>query len=564
MTITATHDRAPARATLVRLAGSPLVWIGAFLIFVLLGLALPWRLPLGPNYWDTAVYLDAIHRIGLGQAPGLDFFAPVGPAGFYFAAALDALFPDAPAKLLVNWAVLPVALPVLALIARNVGGRSRLQALALTVPFLAFAALPINLHGLYPMPGFDGYGAYNRHAALLLYLLVATLLFVEGRRLATALVAVLMLALFLFKITGAVAGTLIVGYAMLAGRMRFTDAALAAGATILALAGLDLATGLVRDYVADILTLLAMNTDALLPRFLTVASVKLNVVLPVTLLIAALAWAALRDGGRATPEGLRAVLASPLGWLAACFAALAFYETQNTGSLEFLGLWPVLLLILLDWRRHGPMLGPAVLVLALAASLPSAVICVERAGRALLGAPTYAALPAPDLGPLGRVGAKRDIVARAEGMLAHYAAHPQAYADLVARNLLPSYILYSEIDYQAVWLLELEEGARALKLWEEANGRKLDGIFTLDFVNPMSRILDRAAPRHVAIGVDLSRTVPALTPETLAALAGTDAILQPKCPVTTARAEIAAHFAPALAGREIVRLSPCWDLHLKR
>ncbi len=558
-----TASRAGSGLAALRLLGSPALWLAAFLAFVLAGLLLPLRLPLGPNYWDTAVYLDAIQRIHSGQAPALDFFAPVGPLGYYLAAGLEAQFPRAQSMLLVNWALLPVALPILAVLVFHVRQASRLQALGLLLPFLLFAALPVNLHGLYPMPGFDGYGHYNRHVSLLLYLLIASLLFVRDTRLLTGLVAALMLVLFLVKITGAVAGTILVGFAILAGRMRLRDGVLAAVLVLVALAGIELSTGLVRAYVGDILTLLGLNTGALLPRFLTVASVKFNVIGPGLLLLAILGVASWRDGAGPPRTRLVALARSPLGWLAAALFALALFETQNTGSLEFIGLWPVLLLVLLQWHERRDRLGRLVVVLALAVALPSAVIALQRGARAALAAPGYVGLDLPDLGPLGRVSLKPDIAERAAGMLDHYAAHQQSYRDLVSRGLLPSYILYSEIDYQAAWLLEVQQGVRAIRAWEAANGRRLEGLFTLDFVDPFNYLLDRRPTRDTPIGIDPLRSTPALDADALAGLAGADAILAPKCPPTTARTAILAHFAEALKGRRLVALAPCWDMYLK-
>ena len=553
------------RGTMVRVAGSPLAWIAAFTALAVAGLILPLRLPLGPNAWDTVVYLDAIQRIGLGQVPTIDFFAPVGPLGFYLAAGLDTLFPHAQPMLLINWALLPIALPVLALLAREASRRSRSQALALALPFLLFAALPINLHALYPSPGFDGYGFYNRHVALLLYLLIATLIFVPRRSLQIALVAVLMLALFLTKVTGAVSGTLLVGYATLSGRMRFRDAAAAAGLVLLALGMLELATGLSSAYVIDILTLLGLNTGTLLPRFLTVASVKFNVIGPSLLLLAALAYARWRDGLPATLAGWRTLADAPIGWFAAGLFALALFETQNTGSLEFIGLWPILLPLLADWwERREDRLRPLVLVLTLAVALPSAIICIERSMRAVMSAPTYIALDVPDLGPLGRISVKPDIAARAAAMLDHYATQPEGYRDLIRRDILPSYILYSEIDYQATWMLEIQQAVTAIKAWESANKRELNGFFTFDFVDPLNVLLQRTPPRVVPVGVDPGRSTPDLQPGTLEALGQTDALLMPKCPVTTPREMIRSHFAAALEGRERIALAPCWDMYLRK
>lgn len=549
----------------MRLAGSPLAWIVAFAALAVAALILPLRLPLGPNAWDTVVYLDAIQRIGLGQVPTIDFFAPIGPLGFYLAAGLDAIFPDAQPMLLINWALLPIMLPVLALLAGEVARRSRPQALALVLPFLLFAALPINLHGLYPSPGFDGYGFYNRHVALQLYLLIAVLLFVPRRSLQISLVAVLMLALFLTKVTGAVSGTLLVGYATLSGRMRFRDALIAAGLVILALGVLELATGLSSAYIIDILTLLGLNTGTLLPRFLTVASVKFNVIGPSLILLAVLAYASWRDGLPATLAGWRALADAPIGWFAAGLFALALFETQNTGSLEFIGLWPILLPLILDWwERRDDRMRPVFLVLALAVSLPSAVICMERGMRAVMGGATYVALDVPDLGPLGRVSMKPDIAARAAAMLDHYATQPEGYRDLIRRDILPSYILYSEIDYQATWMLEIQQAVTAIKAWESANKRELNGFFTFDFVDPLNVLLQRTPPRIVPVGVDPGRSTPDLQPGTIEALRQTDALLMPKCPVTTPREMIRSHFAAALEGRERIALAPCWDMYLRK
>jgi hypothetical protein len=556
------YSQAEAGA-LSRLLTQPAFWFAAFLAAVAAGLLLPWRLPLGPNAWDTAVYLDAIHRIDVGQVPSIDFFAPVGPLGYYLAALLDRLAPNAQPMLLVNWALLPVMLPVLAVLVAHIDRHSRWQALALLLPFLLFASLPINLHSLYPLPGLDGYGHYNRHIALLLYLLVTTLLFVRSRTLLTCLVGVLMLTLFLVKVTGAVAGAMLVGYAVLVGRLKLREALVAAAAVLAALGALDLATGIVRAYLANIITLIELNTGTLLPRFVTVASVKFNVIAPCVALIGALALAAWREGRQRAAFSLRGIADSPLGWLVVAFVALAFFETQNTGSLEFIGLWPILLLVLLEWQARSDRMRPLVMVLTLAVALPSLVIYVERSARALLGAASHVALDLPHLGPLGRVSVKSETATRAVGMLEHYATQQASYRDLLARDLPPSAILYSETDYQATWLLEIEQAVAAIGSWEAANKRRLNGVFTLDFVDPINRLLDREPPRYVSIGLTPGRTDPADEPGTLAALAATDAILMPKCPPTPARAAIAAHFATSLQGRTLVALAPCWDMYLK-
>ncbi len=539
---------------------SPTFWILSFLVAVVLGLALPIRLPLGPNYWDTDIYLDAAQRIWQGQIPNIDFFTSIGPLGFYLTAGIQALFPQAQPALLANWAIVPVALPILALIVRDIDQRSRRRALAVLMPFLFLASLPINLHSLYPSPGFDGFGYYNRHVALLLYLLLAALLFVENRLLLTSLVAVLMTALFLVKVTGPVSGAALVGYAVLAGRMRFRDAAIAAAAVIGVLIALELSTGVIYAYVEDVFVLAMLNTGSFLWRFLTLGSIKFNVIAPCLLLLGALAFAAWRD-----KPSLAELLASPFGWLAASLIALVLGETQNSGSLEFIGLWPALILILKTYYlRSGDPVRPYVLVLVMAVSLPSAIIFLERGARAVIAAPRYQALDVPDVGPLGRVSLKPELAERAITQIDHYPKYQDAYDDLVRRGILPSATLFSEIDHQATWLLEVQQGIDAIKRWEATNGRQLNGFFALDFVSPFNHLLGRAAPLHVALGIDTERTNPKVTREMLEALRNIDALLKPKCPVEVKRAAIWKHFAQAREGRRLVSLSPCWDMYLKQ
>ncbi|MCV9940138.1 hypothetical protein OIU35_27600 [Boseaceae bacterium BT-24-1] len=542
----------------------PAIWLAAFLAFVFAGLLLPLRLPLGSYYWDTAVYLDAAQRIHEGQVPNIDFFAPIGPLGYYLVAGLDRLFPNAHPLLAANWSLLPIALPLLAILVFHVARFSSGLALALLLPFLLFASLPINLHEVYSLPGFDGYGHYNRHVALLLYVLVAALMFARDRALTTWLAAALMLTLFLVKVTGAVAGTMLVGYAVLTGRMRLRDACLAAAAVIGALAVIDLASGgLTRAYIDDILTLLKLNTGALLPRFLTVASFKFEVIGPTLVLIGLLIYSSWQARPAGVLSWLRELAISPVGWLAIGLLALTFFETQNTGSLEFVGLWPILLVLLHDWRRRSDSLRPVVLLLICVVAAPSAVNFIERSVRAALSAPTYLPLAVDDVGNLGRVSVKPDIAERAPIMLQHYARHQSAFADLAATGQQPSLMLYSEIDHHAIWLLEIEQAVMAIRAWEHTNTRELNGVFTLDFVDIMNRLLDRRPPRHVPIGIDPTRSNPQLEARMLESLRQTDAILAPKCPLTSIRATIFKHFAQTLEGRSKVALAPCWDMYLK-
>ncbi|MGL4240045.1 MAG: hypothetical protein ACRCTI_02920, partial [Beijerinckiaceae bacterium] len=176
----------------LRNARIPLAALTAMAATVVVLLAMPVRLPLGPNYWDLYTYVDTAHRMTSGQVPHVDFFLPVGVLSHALYAWVSKLFPQAHTLLAVHFGILVVALPAMAIIAVEAARRSAAAALWLTIPFVVFGLTPINGVELYPSPGFDGYGNYHRHGALLLYLLAATLLFVENRTRSTALAIVLL------------------------------------------------------------------------------------------------------------------------------------------------------------------------------------------------------------------------------------------------------------------------------------------------------------------------------------------------------------------------------------
>ncbi|MGL4241545.1 MAG: hypothetical protein ACRCTI_10585, partial [Beijerinckiaceae bacterium] len=378
----------------------------------------------------------------------------------------------------------------------------------LTIPFILFGLTPINGVELYPSPGFDGYGSYNRHGALLLYLLAATLLFVEHRARSTALAIVLLGALFLVKITGLIVGLAILAYAALCGRLAWRGAAIGAALIAPALLFAEWRWTLVSAYLGDIAQLVGMNTGFLLPRVLTVASINLDVVIAAAALVAALLWMR-RDAwisnlrALAGPERMtafRTLLDRDEAWIAMLVVAGAVYETQNTGSHEFILLWPAMLRLLaglvLPFGRNEII----ILLLVAATALPTPIGIMHRAARTIASAVKYEPVHAPHLGPIGRVSAKPEIMQHARTMLAHYADARGSFEALAKRNLLPSYILFSEIDFQVSWLISTQQAAEAVIAYEARRGRPFERIVTLDFVDAMPVALGRTPLRGMSIG----------------------------------------------------------------
>jgi hypothetical protein len=557
--------------TLSRLFLSPLAWLAAFAAGVILLLSQSLWLPLGANYWDLYTYVDTAYRLKVGQLPHVDFFVPVGPAGYYLYYAVTTLFPRAHTLLAVHHSILIVALPVMAVIAVEAGRRSRSEALALVIPFILFGALPMNGIELYPSPGFDGYGNYNRHSALLLYLMVAAMLFVRSRSIVGVLVIILLVTLFLTKITGFAVGLGLVIHGLAAGRISLRAALAALALTALVFAGVEWKTALISNYCADILQLIRINTGSLLPRILTVLSLKFNVITPAALLIALVAWsqrsiltaAMKRSFKEPSLDAFRALADHDAVWLASLLLAGFAFETQNTGSHEFILLWPALLRLMRRYPAPWPVQAAPALVLIAAIALPTPISILHRTARTLFSMPKYDKVDAPLMGPFGQVTAKPEIMLQSRAMLAHYADSLASYERIAKRGVLPSYILFSEMDFQVGWLVSVQKAAEAILAYEAISQRRFERIVTLDFVDPLPAMLGRTPLKDLSIGNDPDRTLAQLGARAIAEINSADAILVPLCPLTTARTTIFSAYGRHLKDRRVVSLTPCFNMLLK-
>ncbi|WP_353413063.1 hypothetical protein [Brucella sp. NBRC 12953] len=542
-----------------RFISGPIFWMVLILALLIVLLVLPLVVPIGPMYWDTYIYLDAARRIDTGQIPSVDFFTPAGPLGYYlFAWGLN-VFSYAQPMLLAQWSTLIVAAPLMAVVLADVDRQSRSTAFALLIPFLIFAISPANAQFETSFPGLDGFGIYNRQVCLLLYVLVAGLIFMPNSRKLALFCAAAMLCLFLTKITGFLVGGLFGFTALLAGRISVSNALIAIVAALVVLAGLELNGHMISAYLADIGQLLVLNEAALLPRFLTVISGKLDVILPAGVLVLVLFWLETRHNITPTRLFDRGSV-----WLAITVTGGIFVETQNTGSQEFIFLWPVLLMI---WQRIKPLSDNKIKLTVLILTAFIAVPTVSKVGhkvlRAIAVAPTYVQPPVTELKNMAQVSTRADMIERAKLLPQHYADYSAPYETLAQQGQLPSWRLYSELDYQIYWLISVDEAVKALKKFEAENSIQLKTLMTLDFTDPFPWLLNREATRKIQIGADPFRTVGAMTPETRAAVEATDGILRPKCPMTTSRLALQEIYADALKDRDVVALDPCWDLLLR-
>lgn len=573
------HSRtldAPARHTGLALlfVRSPLLLLAVTLAVLAPLLTFTIPQPIGPMFWDHYLYLDAANRIRDGQVPSVDFFTPVGGLGYYLFAGLQSIFPNGQPLLLASWCLLLVSGPLIALVVFDVQKRSRAFAYALLLPFLLFSALPFNTGDFYPYPGSDGFGIYNRQVCQLLYVLAAALIHVRTRSLLILVVGGAMTALFFVKITGAVAGAVLCLIAFAAGRLTFRAAMAAALLFLAVLAIVEVSLGVVSAYIADILALLAVNDGSLLPRLLQAASLNAGLLIPAgalcLLLFAAnfsLFAQSLRQLGKAaSPSALGKAIDHPFLWLAAFVVAGILFESQNTGSQAFIFLLPLLLKIVVDEvaLAKSQTRAIAIAVLALAAALPPATAVIQKSARAWIGAVNNVPLESRNLKTMGAVNLRPILALRAERLRDIYAAHRPTFDTLANVGELPSVLLYSDFDFQAAWLTNIDNAVSALRAYEAANGVRFATIFNIDFTNPFPWLLDRSAPRHVAIGADPFRAIPPPDDDVRAAVNAVDVALVPTCPVTNVNRMLLALYLPSLEqGHRRITLTKCYDAFIR-
>ena len=550
-----------------------------FLLVVTLGvlallLSITIPQPIGPMFWDHYLYLDAANRIRDGQVPSVDFFTPVGALGYYLFTGLQGIFPNGQPLLLANWCLLLVTGPAIALVVFDVQKRSALLAHAILLPFLVFSVLPFNTGDFYPYPGSDGFGIYNRQVCQLLYVLAAALVHVRDRRILVVVVAGAMAALFFVKITGVIAGTVLCLMAFAAGRIPFKSAVAAALLFFAVLGVVEISMGAVSAYIDDILALLAVNDGSLLPRLLQAASLNAGLLIPAGLLALVLfvehllsfAWSLRQLGGNPSASALADVFDQSFLWLAAFVFAGILFESQNTGSQAFIFLLPLLLKIVVE-EVSGAAPKPraiTVAILALATALPPATALAQKSARAWIGAVNNVPLESRNLKTMGAVNLRPILALRAERLRDIYAAHRPTFDALADAGELPSFLLYSDFDFQAGWLTNVDEAIDAMRTYEATNGVRFETILNIDFTNPFPWLMDRRAPEHVAIGADPFRAIPPPDENVRAAIRSLDIALVPTCPVTNVNRMLLSLYQPSLEpGHTRVVLTKCYDAFIR-
>tara|TARA_R110002020_G_scaffold35743_2_gene107794 strand:- start:1684 stop:3384 length:1701 start_codon:yes stop_codon:yes gene_type:complete len=548
---------------LLRIYGALAVSIVALMALLSFEVALP----IGESFWDTYIYIDGAYRMALGQDIYRDYHAPVGPLNYVLFNALGGLFPDGNVVFVIQWSLMLVTVPVMALILWHALERGAATAFALLLPYLLFSILPFNDGSWNAFPGVDGFAYYNRHAALLLYLLVASLFFVRSQAALVVLVSGLLLTLAFLKINGFVSAGMILAVALLTRRIGLGTSAAVAALCIAVTLLIELATGVVSAYLASVLRLIGNNSSELIIRILTTGTARFDVIFTASLLAAYLLWSRLRGGADLivgfdrdfprVPQPNR--LDRDWVWAGTLIAANILFESQNFGGAGFISLWPLLVVLFLGRDPAERMrLSPLMVLIALIAA-PPVVGVVHSAAHAAASSIRDVPLDADHLPAAMSFRTKAltlEAAAKSRPILAAGRETYQRYADAA---ILPAYWLYFDHRFQVNVLETMDEVIAAIHAREARLGVRYEIIDLRDFANPIPAIMGRTPAKGVSIGGDPFRTVLPLTEAEADMLSRTDLVLIPTCPVTMARKKLLADYAHAYAGFNRVQLTPCFD-----
>lgn len=506
------------------------------------------KIPIGAFYWDSYLYLDAQNRIANGQIPNVDFFPPVGALGYYLFYWLRLLLPDSQPMLAASWSLALVTVPLMAIVTWDSIKTNATAALLIVMGFAFFTIVPFNTTEYYTYPGFDGFAIYNRQGSQLIYVVAAALLFMRPTWIKGVVIGLAMTILFSIKITAFLAAGLFCAYALFTGKISIASTIIAIVLAAIILAITELTTGMVSAYIGDIIELIASNEEDLIGRLLQGGS---------------------RTFGVCAPAGLAALLLlftnkwkrldHPAIWIFVGLGAGIFFESQNTGGQELIFMIPVMIYAMAKviGSNINKVTVYILLTLSAATVLPPIAQTLQHATRAVVVGINQEPLEQKHLSNMGAVLVRPFLREREVDLREHWLQYPDAMMNYTKIGQLPEFILFQDFTFQASWAKNADEAVGAL-LEREANGLKFNTVMNIDFTNPFAYLLNKQAPKHVAIGADPTRVVKKLREGEAESLADTDILLKPRCPYTANVKALEDIYKPALKNHIEVDVSPCY------
>ncbi len=107
--------------------------------------------------------------------------------------------------------------------------------------------------------------------------------------------------------------------------------------------------------------------------------------------------------------------------------------------------------------------------------------------------------------------------------------------------------------------MHIDDAVSAIKKLEKEQSIRIETIFHISFTNPFPWLMDRKAPKHVAIGADPFRAVPKPDERVIKSISETDIALFPTCPVVYTNVYLLKLYKEGLKNHRRITLTPCYD-----
>lgn len=540
-------------------------WVVPLAVLIIAALAIAgWTLmpvlAVGDAGNDALFLADGARRMAAGQWPHIDFSLPTGALPFLLYWAGQAWLPSLPAFMAMQILGFLVISPFLILATAHMP--SLWARLALTVAVAITAILPFNTTGFeFCTP--DLFASYNRLGAAFSLAFLAWIFQARaGRGIALNAVVIAAALLIAVSIKVVYAGVVLAPLGVLFlfdGRWRVI--ALAAGAAVLLVLGaIELTTGLVRAYLADVMSMSSVNSQ-FAKYFL--GSFVFKHMFPLALagaLVVLMLWRALRRPGMATLLERAAHAVAPLVMGAGLLAVLVS-ESQSTGGM---GLTAALALVFAP-GVFSPQAPRVQLVLAsgIAVMLGGGLLSngIQRGYCSLMerNGDNIATAWSQDFLPYAVIPAKAAQFAEASAQMWEHLS--PAEQELQSRMMDPP----DDIRYLTEW--KTVHDAIAV-LHARGLDHDLGRTTTISFVDMFGLALQTAAPRGIKVVPVIERTIAQLSDaEASAYLADADTVFQPTCGVTQGRpgfrldawflATLDTQFTPT-------PLTNCWTMYRRK
>lgn len=510
-------------------------------------------LPYGRAFWDFLFITEGAYRARLGQVPHVDFISPIGPLVIYLTSVAEWLFPKGQPFIGLHALMWLLLLPATALLAGKFATGSRFYAALFLLGLIVLVPYTVDNTSLSSISYF---APYNRFASAILFLLGLWYVLPKSRWDGVLICYLICLAFFL-KITAAGVGLGLVMTACLLGRATWAHVVLSILGLVVICLLIQAESGLVSAYLHDVLAMTEVNRGQGLFR-VAVAGFHNWPPLVVCTGILVLAIAAAKPRGlglltlpRSQPFAVDAVVLVVVSLLA---------ESQNTGGVGLVAASAVLFRN--DIGSQNPsqlvgttLLGATLLLPILDVSVYRSVDMIVRERNGTTEHPFSALAPGIRVSTATLSGAT---------LFAQLLGELQPEVSRVERDRF--YLLndphYTEPAAIVAWLQYVVDAAARFK--DQGLHAYARRYAVLSFTDPFSQLLGLVPARHVALVMQLGRTLPVFTSQAASQyLDDSDGVFVGKCEFPVGEEpSIWEVFRMTLeAGFERHPLNACWDFY---